>query len=451
MSWVALCGVDDPPFKGSPDALACAASSMHTIAGKLQDQASLLQGYMDNTGSWTGIAKDACVKTVSGLPGQLRGAHDKYQNAANSLTPYATTLRDAQARAENLRSQAADEQWKIDHYSQGLKSQKQWEHAEKSRADQAIADPATYGSTTVRGWDGANNLALLDAARSQLAILRSQLAILRDDVQRSAANAAGGINAAADIVHDTGGLVGFFQHSAVNVQRAAKWLANEATAHGLDLGALSETLGDLSGWLSIVALLPIPGAQIFGLIGAAVGLVGLAASLVTVLAGQKSFKSWAGRAVSSMLPFASKGLKAISVARASGAAGEVSAVARNLIASEKGGSLIKNSAKLIDEAEKFKLGALQNKALKLLHIKPNLKPLQGLHLGKPGTTLLTGHAAANTATKIVIMSKSGVVGHIATGIDIVHKGEEAVDTGKKVVDLFGRLTDHKQHAGAGGW
>ncbi|MCW2749868.1 MAG: hypothetical protein JWR83_978 [Aeromicrobium sp.] len=447
MSWVALCGEDSPPFKGSPDALATAASSMQTIADKLQGQATLLQSYMNDTGSWTGIAKDACVKTVSSLPGQLHGAHDKYQAAASSLAPYASTLREAQAKAQILRGQAEDEQWKINHYSDALKTQRRAEHDEKARADRATTDP-TLGDPHPRPWDGPNNAALLQTAKDHLALLRAQLNDLRATVHTAVVNATNGINNAADIVHDTGGVVGFFQHSATNVQHGAKWLAEKASEHGFDLKAVSETLGKLSGWLSLVALLPIPGAQIFGLVGTAVGLASLAVGLVTVLAGQTSLKSWAVGAALTLVPFAAKGLRAVNLARSSGAAGEVSTVAKNLIAQGKNGSLLKSSTKLLKEAENFKLGVVQNKSLKLLHIKPDLKPLESLAMNNFGTRLLTGSSAANTATKVIAMGKAGPIGHIATGLEIAVKGTKAVQTGNKVVTFINGLTHHGQSQGA---
>lgn len=285
---------------------------------------------------------------------------------------------------------------------------------------------------------------LLQTAKDHLALLRAQLNDLRATVHTAVVNATNGINTAADIVHDTGGVVGFFQHSASNVQRGAKWLAEKASEHGFDLKAVSETLGKLSGWLSLVALLPIPGAQIFGLVGTAVGLAGLAVGLVTVLAGQTSLKSWAGGAALALLPFAAKGLKAVNLARSSGAAGEASTVAKNLIAQGKNGSLLKSSAKLLDEAEQFKLGVVQNKALKLLKIKPGLKPLSNLSMNNFGTRLLTGSSAANTATKVISLSKAGPLGHIATGLEITEKGAKAVETGKRVVSFVNGLTHHGQ-------
>ena len=446
MSWQPLCGVDEAPFRGSPDALDSAVNSMRTIADTLQYQAAQLQSYMNSTGSWTGIAKDACVKTVSGLPGQLTSAHLKYSSAANALGPYSSTLRNAMARAESLRQQAEDAQRAVNSHTHDLQTQRAWEHNEATRAHGALADP-TLGSPTPALWPGSNNSALLDGAKGTLASLRGQLAQLKAEVQGAASSAKVGINAAADIVRDDGGAMGFIKHSAVNVQRAAKWATDEARAHGLDLAALSATLGDLSGWLSIVGMIPIPGFQIFAAAGTVIGLVGVGIGLVTVLAGEKSFKDWAPGAAMSLLPFAAKGLKAAAVARSASEAGNVSAVAKNVMASGNKFSQLKSSWKVVGQAEKFESGVGQNAWVKLHGLESGLKPLENLHINNL-ISVLHGSSAANTATKIISMSQRGTIGHIATGVGAVEKAVDIKEKGATMLGLFNLATGPKEEVGA---
>lgn len=423
MSWVALCGSDSPPFIGDPGALYGTANSLTTIGSDLKAQATLLQGYIDNAGGWTGEAKDACVRTISNLPHQLASAGLKYENAAGALRPYASALQTALAKAESLRGQAEQAQTDVRHFSGALHDQRNWEHAEATRARSAQSDP-TQGSPVAAPWPGHNNQVALHNAQSALDGLRSELARARQDLQSAAVAARIGIDAAADIVHDDRGLVGLFTNGAADIRRGAKAFADFCAANGLDLAALSETLGTLSSWLGMLALLPIPGAQIFGLVGTAVGIVGMAASLVLVVAGEKSFRSWAvENGPGLLLPAAAKGLRGIALAKRASSAGEVSQVAKNLLArGAKDGHLIPSASRLIENADHFEMGVMKNTALKLFN--PSTTRLGGAKLDAFGAKLLTGQAAQNSAVKVIKMSLSGTTGKIGGGVAILDKANK---------------------------
>jgi hypothetical protein len=425
MSWTPLCGNDEPPFRGSPDALDGAVGSMRTIATTLKDQANVLQGYMNDTGAWTGIAKDACVKSVGGLPPQLWDAHDKYSNAANALGPYSSTLRWAIGQAETLRGQAEDAQNRIIRFGGALHDQQHWEQVEQTRAHNAQTDPI-LGSPVAAAWPGHNNAALLAQAKSDLQAARHALDGVRSSVHDAGINARNGINAAAALLKDDGGLKGWTEHRVADIKADAKKVVAFASAHGFDLVAFSETLSALSGWLGIASLIPIPFVQeVLAVLSKGVAVLSLAVGLTLALAGQESWSKFGKEALFAAVPFAASGLRARAVVGEAEKLGGSSSIARNLYnvsADER--ALVKNAKTIAKSADQFKVGAFKNQAINAAKIFGERGPATSLKLTTLGTRPLTGIVASNSATKILKMSFSGFQGKAGGVLAVVGKGHD---------------------------
>ena len=137
-------------------------------------------------------------------------------------------------------------------------------------------------------------------------------------------------------------------------------------------------------------------------------------------------------------------MRVVALARNAGKAGEASRVARNLVAKGANGkplSLIKNSSALRKDADAFMLTALKRKGLKLIRVTPKTRPLEGLKLDTFGPRILTGAVANNSATKVIKMSVSGVLGKVGGAGYILDKGNDVREKYNTYVENRDKFVD----------
>ena len=431
MSWQPLC--DQDPFPGDPGAVAEAAKAMSSMATKLQEQASLLQGYVSNIGHWQGIAKDAFANKVGTLPSQITTAEVRYETAAKALAPYGEMLLSSQHSAKQLLAQAQGAQRDITRLTQGLQEQHTWERNEQHRANLAKVDP-TQGPPTPAQWPGADIAPLLSGAQSALHGLRVQLQSLQNQFAGVASTTAAVMSAAAQINKDDNSIFGKIDHLKTDIQHGVKSGVDYLKDHGLDLAALSSSIGQIAGVLSFLAIFPIPGVQEV-LAGVATGLTLTALAIDTVLmvAGEKSVKSWAWEAAGSLLPFAAHGVGALKLA--SSAAEDASATATAV----KDGQSFMKDYKLVTDAKTFnddmKFMKNLNKVKEVVGLAPS-SPYSGIVGGglpmALGRDVEYGTAAEKVAAKVVSMSTGGGAGAIITVLNVGGKVHGAIEDGLTV-------------------
>lgn len=434
MSWQPLC--DQDPFPGDPGAVAEAAKAMSSMATKLQEQASLLQGYVSNIGHWQGIAKDAFANKVGTLPSQITTAQVRYGIAAGALAPYGETLLSSQNSAKQLLAQAQAAQQDINRYMGSLHDQQQWEKNEQHRANLAKADP-TQGSPTPAQWPGANNAHLLSGAQSTLNGLRSQLRSLQDQFASFASTTAATIGAAAQVDKDNNSLFGKLDHLKTDIQHGAKQFVDYLKDHGIDLAAISGMISQVAGVLSFLAIFPIPGVQeVLAGVAGALTLTALAIDTVLMIAGEKSVKSWAWEAAGALLPMAAHGVGALKLA--SSAADDVGATAT---AVNDGKSFLKDY-KLVKDAETFKddmkFMTTVNKVKKVVGLAPSSTYSGIVGGGLPmaiGEQVRYGTAAEKIASKVVALSTAGNTGTVIKYIDGADTAYKVVDTAAKAYEF----------------
>lgn len=409
MDWHPLCNED--PFPGDPGALSAAATAMNTMATHLHEQATLLQGYVNNIGQWQGEAKDAFATKVGDLPPKIFKAHDRYDAGGKALAPYAKLLETSQGTARQLLTSAISAQHDIDRLKGALHEQQRWEKEEATRATLAQTDPS-HGSPTAAQWHGPNNASQLHEAVANLARLRAKLVLLQTEFSTTAQSVATQISAAAHIENDDGGLKGWAEHRAADIRQAAKAFVEYSKEHGLDLAVLSDLISKVSSFLSILAIFPIPGVQeVLAAVAGGLAVAALVIDTVLLLAGEKNLKSWAGEAVGLLLPMAATGAGALALAKSG---------AKGVAALEGGASVVGKTKALSKDYAMLKDAAAFQKDMKTMKRLNRVKEFVGLspssvYKGLNGNglrtstlkTIVHGTAAENHAKSIIALTKTG--------------------------------------------
>jgi len=273
MSWQPLASSN--PVPGDPDMVAARARQLDSMADMLAEQAEQLAEYIEGTGSWSGPAQRAFEKVGKKVPPKLKDAGRRYRIASDALADYWPVLRDAQQEAEQLRVKAQGIQDRIDDLGP---------RADRQRSEEATAanDP------TKPRTDHTDYAAQLSHQHDELRRLRSDLGDIKDRVRRSGDHAAERVRSAAKILHDDGGVWGGMKKAWHNTRKGARWLVDHTP-----LKTIAAVVEALAVALALIALV-VSGV---GLIALVVAGIALALGAILVVAGDKSFKSWALDAV----------------------------------------------------------------------------------------------------------------------------------------------------------
>ncbi|MGB8862363.1 MAG: hypothetical protein WCC60_24120, partial [Ilumatobacteraceae bacterium] len=260
---------------------------------------------------------------------------------------------------------------------------------------------------------------------------------LKHNFDVEATGIAGQVSAAAQVYADVGGISGFLQHRQADIKKAVKYLRE----HGFDLNMISDLLGSISSLLSLAAL--IPGLQILGVIATAAALVKLAVDLVLVVAGEKSFGSFALGAALTLIPF---GLRGAGAAVMKGG----STATRGVVGSAVKGNTLLGNARLLGRAQSYQKSLTFTKRIDWVAQKANLgtRGLKGHTLVVGGQNALRGAAAESAAWKVVDLSRGNTaLNVVSTTFDYSKKAYGWYERGKKVVEFSERFS-HDDKAGS---